>query len=183
MSLTEMRTSYTYSSTYVDGQLKLYTHHVTPPTGPGGRPEYHMTQVKAFAMTSDRDTFVQGATAFRNARDSAQRHRDRDSFIQAANARARQSVEAPAEAEITVDVAEQFEQLTDEFVDCEDDPGSQAVGTKDYAAPGDVDEEPARPKYLCAEDEEPSQESTSLWCRTGHELRYELHVELQTWAS
>jgi hypothetical protein len=87
--------------------------------------------------------------------------RHRDSLIQAANARARQSdVDAPPEAEITAAVAE-YEESTDEFVDCEDYP-SQAVGTEDYAAPGDVDEEPALPQYLCAEDEEPSQESTSL---------------------
>lgn len=78
--------AYSYSSTYQAGTLKLYAHHVTPPTAPAGRPEYHMTQVSAFALTSNRDAFVQGATAFRNARDLAQRHRDR--FIQAANARA-----------------------------------------------------------------------------------------------
>ncbi len=82
-----------------------------------------MTQVKAFAMTSDRDAFVQGATAFRNARDSAQRHCD--SFIQAANARARQSdVEAAPGAETTVAMAEQYKESTDKFVDCEDYPGS-----------------------------------------------------------
>jgi hypothetical protein len=153
--------AYTISSTYHagTGTLQLYAHHATPPAAPGGRPEYHMSQIKAFAMTSDRDTFVQGATAFRNARDLAQR--DRDRFIQAANARARQSdVEAPPETE-TVAVAEQHEESTDEFVDCEDHPGSQAVGTENYAVFGDV-EEPAPPQYLCAEDEEPSHVSTSL---------------------
>ncbi len=118
-----------------------------------------MSQIKAFALTSDRDTFVQGATAFRNARGLAQRHRD--SFIQTANGRARQSdVEAPPEAEITVAVGD--EGSTDEFVDCEDYP-SQPVGTEDYAAPvlvDDVDEEPALPQYMYAEDK--GQESTSL---------------------
>jgi hypothetical protein len=118
-----------------------------------------MTQLGSYAMTHSRERFVEGASAFRNARNSAQRHRD--SLIQAANARARQSdVDAPPEAEITVAVAE-YEESTDEFVDCEDY-SSQAVGTEDYAAPGDVDKEPALPQYLCAEDEEPSQESTSL---------------------
>jgi hypothetical protein len=149
--------AYTYSSTYHagTGTLQLYAHHVTPPTAPGGRPEYHMTQVDGWQMTGNIDTFRRGATAFRNARDSAQRHRD--SFTQAANARARQSdVEAPPEAEITVAVAEQYEESTDGFVDCEDYPGSQAVGTDDYAAPGDVEESPALIQYLYAEDEEPS---------------------------
>jgi hypothetical protein len=48
--------AYTYSSTYHagTGTLQLYTHHVTAPTAPGGRPEYHMTQVRAFPITSDR---------------------------------------------------------------------------------------------------------------------------------
>ncbi|KAK3338037.1 hypothetical protein B0H65DRAFT_542475 [Neurospora tetraspora] len=149
--------AYTYSSTYHagTGTLQLYAHHVTPPAVPRGRPEYHMTQVKAFAMTNDLNIFVQGATAFRNARDHAQRHRG--SFIQAANARARQSdVETSPEAEITVVIADKNEESTDEFVDCEDYHGSQAVGTEDYTAPEDV-EEPALPQDLCAEDEEPSQ--------------------------
>ena len=77
--------AHTFSSIYHAGHLQLYAHHVTAPTTPGGRPEYHMTQVKAFAMTSDRESFVQGATAFRNARDLAKQNRDH--FIQAANAK------------------------------------------------------------------------------------------------
>lgn len=42
-------------------------------------------------------------------------------------------------------------------MDCVDY-ATQAVGTEDYAAPGDVEDEPALPHYL--EDDEPSQEST-----------------------
>ncbi|KAK3336901.1 hypothetical protein B0T19DRAFT_471902 [Cercophora scortea] len=153
--------AYTISATYYAGTLKLYAHHVTPPTAPGGRPEYHMTKIRGFEMTDTRETFIQGATAFRNVRDLAQRHRD--SFIQTANARARQTdAGAPPEPETTVAVAKQDEESTDEFVDRDDYPGSQAVGTEGYAASGDVDEEPALPQHLCAEDEEPSQESTAL---------------------
>lgn len=74
--------AYAFSSTYHDGTLKLYAHHPTAPTTPAGRPEYHMTQLKAYALTNDRETLVEGATAFRNARDVAERHRD--SFIEAA---------------------------------------------------------------------------------------------------
>ncbi|KAB5536099.1 hypothetical protein GE09DRAFT_1176609 [Coniochaeta sp. 2T2.1] len=152
--------AYTYSSTYHAGTLKLYAHHVTPPIAPGARPEYHMTQVKAFAMTSDRDTFVQGATAFRNARGLAQRHRD--SFIQTANTRARQPrPETPPEAGITVAETQQYEESCDEFVDCEDYVGPQAVGSENYAASQAVDEGPAPIQYLYADDEQPSQESTS----------------------
>jgi hypothetical protein len=83
--------AYTYSAVYIAsvGLLALYAHHPTPPPAPGGTAEYHMTQVKGFSLTVDHDMFVQGLAAFRNARDLARKHRDR--FIQAANARARQS--------------------------------------------------------------------------------------------
>ncbi|EFY86789.1 hypothetical protein MAC_07193 [Metarhizium acridum CQMa 102] len=76
--------AYTYSSTYHDGNLKLYAHHVTAPAAPEGRPEYHMTQINGWQMTGNIHTFRRGATAFRNARDYAERHRN--SFIRAANA-------------------------------------------------------------------------------------------------
>ncbi|KAK4107609.1 hypothetical protein N656DRAFT_772451 [Canariomyces notabilis] len=111
--------AYTYSSTYHagTGTLQLYAHHVAPPTAPDGRPEYHMSQIEAYALTGSRKRFVEGATAFRNARDMARRHRD--GFIQSANARARQTdAEAPPEAESSSAVTEQDEDsISDEFVD------------------------------------------------------------------
>ena len=48
-----------------------------------------MTQLDGWQMTGNRKTFVEGPTAFRNARDLAQRHRD--SFTKTTNARARQA--------------------------------------------------------------------------------------------
>lgn len=154
--------AYTFSSTYHAGTLKLYAHHVTPPTAPGGRHEYHMTQVDGWQMTGNIETFRRGATAFRNARDVAQRHRNR--FIEAANARARQTdTKALSEAEITVAATEQYEDSTaDEFVDCEDYAEAQVVGTANYAASQDVGEGLTLPEYLHEEKEEPSQQSTSL---------------------
>ncbi|KAI8722473.1 hypothetical protein NCS52_00391300 [Fusarium sp. LHS14.1] len=80
--------AYTFSSTYLDGTLKLHAHHVTAPTTEGGRPEYHMTHVKSYAMASDLDTFVEGAGALRNMLDFAEQRRD--DFVRAANARASQ---------------------------------------------------------------------------------------------
>lgn len=147
--------TYSYSSTYHAGHMKLFVHHVTPPTVPGMGAEYHMTQIKAFAMTSDRDTFVQGATAFRNTRDLAQRHRDR--FVQTANIRACQP--NPSEAQITVVEIQQYEASTcDEFVDCEDYVKPQAVGAEHHAISQGFDDEPD-PPY--AEDEKSSQDSAS----------------------
>ena len=77
---------YTISTTYHagTGTMQMYTTH--PTEGPRGSTEYHMTQVRAFALTGSLDTFRQGATAFRNARDWAQEQRV--AFIPAANERA-----------------------------------------------------------------------------------------------
>ncbi|KAB5511381.1 hypothetical protein GE09DRAFT_690409 [Coniochaeta sp. 2T2.1] len=78
-----------------------------------------MTQLDGWQMTGNIDTFRRGATAFRNARDLAQEHRDQS--IETANTRARQpSPETPPEAEITVAETQHYEEATcDEFVDCE----------------------------------------------------------------
>ncbi|MCJ1245699.1 hypothetical protein MMC30_002903 [Trapelia coarctata] len=68
--------AYTITSIYHGGQLKMYTSHPTQPTSPGGRPEYFMNQLKGWSMTSDPETFRQGATWFRNARDWTKEQRD-----------------------------------------------------------------------------------------------------------
>lgn len=147
--------AYTYSSAYhaATGMLLLYAHHPTPPTTPGGRPEYHMTRLRGFLMTDTREAFVQGATAFRNARDLAQRYRD--NFIRAANARASQPGTAAAQENLvtTAEIQHDEDSTSDEFMDYVDN-ATQAVGTEDYAAPGDVEDKPA------LEDDKPSQEST-----------------------
>jgi hypothetical protein len=77
--------AHTITSIYHGGQLKMYTTHITAPAGPGKPPEYHMTQLRSFALTDTIDTFRQGATAFRNGRDLAKEWRDR--FISIANER------------------------------------------------------------------------------------------------
>ncbi|CAK7238290.1 hypothetical protein SEUCBS140593_010516 [Sporothrix eucalyptigena] len=91
--------AYTYSSTYHGGTgtLHLYAHHTTAPTSEGERPKFHMTKIRGFDMTDTRETFVLGATAFRNARDLAKKHRD--NFIQAANAPPRTSASRTIETQ------------------------------------------------------------------------------------
>ncbi|KAF2763027.1 hypothetical protein EJ05DRAFT_481878 [Pseudovirgaria hyperparasitica] len=68
--------AYTITSTYHAGTLKMYTSHVAQPRSPGGRPEYNMHLLKAWAMDGAPETFRQGATAYRNARDWAEEQRD-----------------------------------------------------------------------------------------------------------
>ncbi|KAH7176371.1 hypothetical protein EDB81DRAFT_940301 [Dactylonectria macrodidyma] len=87
--------AYTYSSTYMNGMLRLFAHSLSAPITHGGQPEYHMTQVDAWDMTNDIESFRRGATAFRNTRDLAKRHRD--NFIKAANVRAGIAVEEDEE--------------------------------------------------------------------------------------
>lgn len=66
--------AYTYSSTYQAsaGILELYAHHMSAPNTADEEPEYHMTQLRAYVLKNDRKSFIEGATAFRNARDLAQ---------------------------------------------------------------------------------------------------------------
>ncbi|EDN06469.1 predicted protein [Histoplasma mississippiense (nom. inval.)] len=75
--------AYTLTSTYHGGTLKLYTTHLTEPEGPNRCPEYFTTQFKGWSMTSDPQTFREGACAYRNARDWAKEKID--GFIKLAN--------------------------------------------------------------------------------------------------
>ncbi|KAH8588715.1 hypothetical protein B0O99DRAFT_638425 [Bisporella sp. PMI_857] len=67
--------AYTISTTYHAGTGTLQMHTTHPTQAPDGSTEYHMTQVRAFALTSDADSFRRGASTFRNARDWAQEQR------------------------------------------------------------------------------------------------------------
>ena len=85
----------TITSIYYGGNLKMYTSHVAQPRSPEGRLEYHMTQLRSFAMTNTADTFRQGARAYRNGREWAEKKREE--AIKQANERANPvEAEAPA---------------------------------------------------------------------------------------
>ncbi|KAL8296200.1 hypothetical protein RB601_003585 [Gaeumannomyces tritici] len=164
---------YTFSSTYQDGQLKLYTHHMTEPATPGGRPECHMTQLRSFGMTDSRETFVQGATTFRNARDLAKQYRD--SFIQAANEKARQPGEENQAAAGTTVVQPNEGLSPDEFVDCEEflstpdvykevsgpRPQQSLVSVDDYTPYQATYKEPRFPPYFYDDNDDQQDESQS----------------------
>ncbi|KAH8781060.1 hypothetical protein F5883DRAFT_685314 [Diaporthe sp. PMI_573] len=85
--------AYTYSSAYQNGHLQLYAHHTT--AAPGGQPEYHTSELRDFAMRGSRENFLEGATAFRNARDLAREHRD--TFIRHANSKLQVGIAAAEE--------------------------------------------------------------------------------------
>lgn len=77
--------AYTYSAIYERGSggLNIFAHHVTAPSSPDGRPEYHMTNVLAQFMKTNVEDFRHGARVFREFRELARRHRDK--FIKEAN--------------------------------------------------------------------------------------------------
>ena len=80
--------AYTITSTYSGGTgggvLNMYTTHVAPSMNAEHPIEYRMTQLNGWAVTGNLETFRQGATALRNARDWAKEKREE--IIAAANA-------------------------------------------------------------------------------------------------
>lgn len=82
--------AYTFSATFHDDVLRLYAHHVTPPSPDfsDGLPQYWMTHIKSYVIT-DYEGFIEGALAFRNLRDKALH--DRVEAIATANARSKDS--------------------------------------------------------------------------------------------
>lgn len=68
--------AYTITSTYHDGQLKMYTTHPNPLTDSESLTEYHMSQLGGWALTGSGGQFREGARAFRNARDWAKEQRN-----------------------------------------------------------------------------------------------------------
>lgn len=55
--------AYTFTSTYHDGSLKIFTSHQAQPTRSENSTEYDMHQVNGYSMTGNIETFRQGATA------------------------------------------------------------------------------------------------------------------------
>lgn len=78
--------AYAITSTYHDGNLKLYTTHPVCTAERSNSIEYHMTQIGGWDLTGSSGQFREGVSAFRNARDLAKEERDK--MIIAANGNA-----------------------------------------------------------------------------------------------
>ncbi|KAJ2895073.1 hypothetical protein MKZ38_006960 [Zalerion maritima] len=174
--------AYAIGTTYHDGQLKMYAHYPTPTTQ-GGPPEYHMTQIDSWGMTGNLKSCVDGIKAFRNGREWAKEQRD--SFIEAANARAWGDAEAPSAQHATEVQQDEFAEPRDvhrvppfeqgpvdseEFAESQDVHGELPfeqgpVDYNDFAASQDINEEPAVPQYIYTEGaQDESQESAEPPC-------------------
>ncbi len=70
--------AHTVSSTFSDGHLQLYAHHVRGPTsGNGPLPSYQMTILDGYSLFGSPPHVREGLTAYRNAMDLAAEHRTR----------------------------------------------------------------------------------------------------------
>ena len=100
--------AYTISSTYSGGAgggfLTLYATHPTPSESRQRQAEYHMTQLRSYAVTDQPESFREGAGALRNARDWA--YENRQELIAAANAKA-QSVRSDPPRHVRASANEQ----------------------------------------------------------------------------
>lgn len=76
---------YTITATYHGGTLSLYTSHLV--AGPEDIIEFHKTHVNSWSLRGNYESFRQGVTALRNARDWAQKQRN--VLLSAANERAK----------------------------------------------------------------------------------------------
>jgi hypothetical protein len=85
------------SSIYSGGQLKMYAHSVAQPNSPGTLPQYYMHQLGNVGMTHSKDTFLQGATLYKNAHDLTEEYRN--AAIEHANAMAAAWAEEEEEEE------------------------------------------------------------------------------------
>ena len=81
--------AYTITATYhsATGSLTIYTTHPTLPKDPRNPVEYRMTQLNGWCMIGNEESFRQGASALRNARDWATEKRQ--DLMEAANNRVR----------------------------------------------------------------------------------------------
>lgn len=102
--------AYTITCTYVAGQPKMYTSHPIQPASSESCPGYSMTQIDSWSLTGNSRAFREGAAAFRNLADWAEKRRNE--VIEEANVRIRTgqaatttvSVTSSFTAEATIDV-------------------------------------------------------------------------------
>ena len=85
--ISDEENAYTLSILYhpSPGYLFIFAHHCTRPTGSNRDYDYHMHRLGGWLMCNTSESFREGATAFRNARDWAKEQRDH--LIALANSR------------------------------------------------------------------------------------------------
>ncbi|KAF2195829.1 hypothetical protein K469DRAFT_546232, partial [Zopfia rhizophila CBS 207.26] len=78
----------TFTLTYDPGTgiLQMYITHVTASNRPGSLVKYHITELGSWNLKDDKESFMRGATVFRNARDLVKEFCDQ--VIEEANAKA-----------------------------------------------------------------------------------------------
>lgn len=139
---------YSISSTYHAGTLKMYGHSAAQPNGPGTQPEYYMHQLKGYSMTSDQETFLKGATAYKNAMDLTKEYRN------TAIAHANEIAARPAEDD--EELEEEEDRDTDDEESTDDDDEEGADDTDEDVALHSFAHRNTNASTLTEEDEEDS---------------------------
>jgi hypothetical protein len=123
----------TISSTYHFGHLMMYGHSIAQPNGPGTEPHYYMHQLGDFSMTHSTDTFLQGATAFKNSKDLMKEYRN-TAIAQANAIAATRTAEDQEDEEDEDGEDEDGEDEDGEDEDGEDEDGEDEDGEDDAGA-------------------------------------------------
>ena len=129
--------AYAIASIYHGGQLKMYTSHRTRSKGPEDRPEFVMTQIKGWSMTSDRETFEKGAAAYRNLRDWAKEQRD--DAIYEANNKARELVDISTSSASSVSLVSSFATQEETQISNTEDETLQSFVQEDFSTADDIE--------------------------------------------
>ncbi len=58
--------AYAFSSTFLDGTLRLFAHHITPPVLPGGQSEHFMAVVARYRMARGRVEYEDAIIAWQD---------------------------------------------------------------------------------------------------------------------
>jgi len=145
--------AHTLSTIYHGGQVKIFSHSVAQPNGPGTLPVISMHQQRSFALTDSEPSHVQGLTAVRNAADWAEE--ERNAGIMLARERASQGA---ADNEGGIDEYAEEETEAEVEDDCEESsstmPSFSEVRTMSSLLDGDSDgSESSVDELQCVPDE------------------------------
>ena len=146
------------------GHLRIFSHHISKPTGRGYPPQTHMTPLRSYSLTDSPETFRQVLGAYRNASDHAHHHRTET----IKNAHRRSGIITPRPLSIAprpnltplscqTPVAESSDSDTDSSSEAEDSDGSDHRASSRARAKGKT----LKPKVVFASPQRPAKRASS----------------------
>ena len=146
------------------GHLRIFSHHVSKPTGRGTLLQTHMTPLRSYSLTDNPESFRQGVAAYRNASDHAHHHRTET----IKNAHRRSGIITPRPLSVSprptltplscqTPVAESSDSDTDSSSEDEDSDGSVHRASSRARAKGKV----LKPKVVFVSPQRPAKRDSS----------------------